>query len=72
MQTVLGETEEASADPVGSDAGGVRRSPAPLRLSGVVVARDALLEALRNYLPDLTGLEQLDDDRFVLTLSSAV
>jgi uncharacterized protein YcgI (DUF1989 family) len=43
----------------------------PLAVSGLVVTKAALLAALRLYVPQVTDIEALADDRFVLVVVGA-
>ena len=43
----------------------------PLAVSGVIITKAALLDALRVYAPNLAGLEVVEDgERFILTLAN--
>ena len=52
---------------------GVPVGPAipPLNVSGMVVTREDLVAALRVYLPQLAGIEEIGGDRFLLNVESA-
>src|SRR5262249_53547269 len=53
---------------VGSEA--ARTIPLrPLDISGVLISKPALIEALRVYVPNLADVDQLEDGRFLLTLA---
>ncbi|MFN0072843.1 MAG: hypothetical protein ACKVVP_15265 [Chloroflexota bacterium] len=45
---------------------------APLVVSGLVVSRADLIQALRVYVPLLTDLSPLDDERYLLHLPAPV
>ena len=52
---------------------GVQVGPAipPLNVSGMVVTKADLVVALRLYVPQLAGIEEMGGDRFILNVDSA-